>query len=293
MTQTTTYLRYPHLSGDTLAFVADDDIWLTDIPGIGSAARAWRLTSDRVPVKRPRLSPDGSRLAWTSAREGAVEAFALPVDGGAATRLTYWGHPRTEAIGWTSADEVTVRGWGGHGHRFYGFAHTVPFEGGQPTMLPYGNLRDLAVAEPGAERSPTVLSRFYAGLSYLWKGYRGGAAGQLWIDPDGGGEFQRFLPDLDGNLGDPLWFDGRVVFHADHEGVAELYSALPDGTDLRRHTTGEGGYYLRHAASDGVRLVFQRAGRLWLMEDLEDEPRPLDIRLPGARTAATRRPIEA
>jgi tricorn protease len=293
VTQTTTYLRYPHLSGSLLTFVADDDVWLTDLPGFAASARASRVTSDRVPAKRPLLSPDGSRLAWTSSREGAQEAFALPVDGGPTTRLTYWGHVRTEAIAWASADEVIVRGWGGHGHRFYNFAHTVPFEGGQPVRLPYGNLKDLAFAEPGAADSPVVLSRFYAGMSYLWKGYRGGAAGQLWIDREGTGEFERFLEDVDGNLGDPMWFDGRVVFHSDHEGVAELYSALPDGTDLRRHTTGEGGYYVRHANTDGVRIVFQRAGRLWLMEDLEDDPRPLDIRLPGARTAGTRRPIDA
>jgi tricorn protease len=293
VTQTTTYLRYPHLSGDALAFVADDDVWLAELPGIGATARAWRITSDRVPVQRPLLSPDGSRLAWTSTREGVVEAFTVPVDGGAATRLTYWGHPRTEAIGWTSAEEVTVRGWAGHGHGYHDFAHAVSVEGGHPRLLPYGSLRDLVIAEPGAENSPVVLSRGYAGRSYLWKGYRGGTAGQLWIDREGTGAFERFLPDLDGNLGDPMWFDGRVVFHSDHEGTAELYSARPDGTDLRRHTSGEGGYYLRHAATDGVRLVFQRAGRLWLMEDLEDDPRALDIRLPGARTAATRRPVDA
>ncbi|WP_344661447.1 S41 family peptidase [Catenulispora subtropica] len=295
MTQTTSYLRYPHLSGDSLAFVADDDVWLVDLPGIGATARAWRVTSDRTPVQRPLLSPDGTRLAWTSTREGVAEAFALPVDGGEVTRLTYWGHRRTEAIGWTSDEEVTVRGWAGHGHGYYDFAHVVPVEGGHPRLLPYGSLRDLAIAEPGAERSPVLLSRFGGGLSYRWKGYRGGAAGQLWIDREGTGAFERFLPELDGrgNLGDPMWYDGRVVFHSDHEGPAELYSARPDGTDLRRHTTGEGGYYLRHAATDGVRLVFQRAGRLWLMEDLEDDPRALDIRLPGARTAAARRPVDA
>ena len=293
VTQTTTYLRYPHLSGESLVFVADDDVWLADLPGIGAAARAWRVTADHVPVRRPRLSPDGSRLAWTSRREGQPEAFATSLDGGAPTRLTYWGHGRTETIGWSSADEALVRGWGGHGHRFYTFAHAIPAEGGQPRLLPYGNLRDLAVAELEAEASPVVLSRFYAGQAHLWKHYRGGAAGQLWIDQRGDGEFERFLPDVDGNLGDPMWYDGRVVFVSDHEDLAELYSARPDGTDLRRHTTGEDGFYLRHAATDGVRLVFQRAGRLWLMEDLEDDPRPLDIRLPGVRSAAVRVPVDA
>ncbi|MFD0631821.1 hypothetical protein ACFQ9X_09505 [Catenulispora yoronensis] len=154
MTQTTTYLRYPHLSGNSLVFVADDDVWLADLPGIGATARAWRVTADRVPVRRPRLSPDGTRLAWTSAREGVREAFTLPVDGGATTRLTYWGHARTETIGWASPDEVLVSGWGGHGHRFFTFAHAIPADGGRPRCCPTATSRTWRSPSPVPSAPP-------------------------------------------------------------------------------------------------------------------------------------------
>jgi tricorn protease len=61
------YLRFPHLHGDTLVFTAEDDVWSAPLSG----GRAYRLTADDVPVARPRLSADGTAVAWTSWREGA------------------------------------------------------------------------------------------------------------------------------------------------------------------------------------------------------------------------------
>src|SRR5689334_9076735 len=69
-----TYLRYPQLVGDTVVFVADDDVWL--VPASGGTAR--RLTSDRAPVARPRLSADGTAVAWTSRRDGNPEVYWVP-----------------------------------------------------------------------------------------------------------------------------------------------------------------------------------------------------------------------
>src|SRR5438105_819457 len=61
-------------------------------------------------------------------------------------------------------------------------------------------------------------------------------------------------------------------------GTGALYSALADGTDLRRHTD-LGGYYARHATTDGQRVVYQRAGEIWILASLDAEPMRLDIRL--------------
>ena len=91
------YLRYPHLHGDLLAFVADDDVWLAPTDG----GRAWRFTADRVPVSHPRFSSDGTRIAWTSTREGEPEVFAADLEGGEGERLTHWGNAMTGVRGWT------------------------------------------------------------------------------------------------------------------------------------------------------------------------------------------------
>ncbi|WP_412538170.1 PDZ domain-containing protein [Longispora sp. K20-0274] len=285
----TAYLRFPHLQGDLLAFVAEDDVWLTDLPAPGAPARAWRVTSDRVPAARPRISPDGTRIAWTGRRDGPPEAYWAPVDGGAAVRLTYGGDARTGVLHWLSDDEVGVLSGADQGHRAHAWAHAVPVAGGGVARrLPFGPVRDLDVRGPGGA---VLLHRGRLLDSATWKRYRGGTAGKLWLDPDGKGEFVRFLAELDGNLSHPMWIDGRAGFLSDHEGVAELYTCLPDGTDLRRHTHDPAGFYARNAATDGGRVVFQRAGRLWLLDGLDAEARPLDVRLPGALVGRARRPV--
>ena len=76
--------------------------WLAPAAG----GRAWRLSADDVPVSYPRFSRDGSRVAWTSWRDGNPEVYCAEADGSAAARLTYWGDPQTRVTGWTTAGEV-------------------------------------------------------------------------------------------------------------------------------------------------------------------------------------------
>jgi tricorn protease len=127
---------------------------------------------------------------------------------------------------------------------------------------------------------------------FAWKRYRGGTAAKIWIEDDG--EFRRLLPGLDGQLEDPQWWDERVVFLSDHEGWANVYSVLPDGRDLRRHTD-HGDAYARSARTDGRRLIYSCAGDLWLLDSLapDSQPRSLELQLTSARRGRVPYPLEA
>ena len=71
----------------------------------------------------------------------------------------------------------------------------------------------------------------------LWKRYRGGRVGALWIDRKGDGTWEPFQPLIQPtNLAAPMWIGDRIYFLSDHEGIANLYSVTPNATDLRRHT---------------------------------------------------------
>lgn len=285
------YLRFPHLRDDVLVFTAEDDVWTAPLSG----GRAYRLTADDVAVANPRLSPDGTRVAWTSYRDGAPETFVTDVDGGRSRRLTYWGDWRARTVGWTRDGEVLAVSAAGQPspRRTWAYAvPAVPNMGGTPRRLAYGPVSDLALAADGgpAVLLGTTMSRDMA----WWKRYRGGTAGKLWWDGTGSGEFVRFAADLDGQVDSPMLVgagDGaRVAFLSDHEGWGNLYSLALDGTGLRRHTDHGGadapGFYVRHASTDGVRVVYESAGELWLVESLDGAgaPRRLDIRLGGPRT---------
>ncbi|MFF2749579.1 PDZ domain-containing protein [Kitasatospora sp. NPDC058048] len=284
------YLRHPHLHGDLVAFVAEDDLWLAPLDG----GRAWRLTADHLPVHHPRFSPDGRHLAFTSTRDGAPEVHVVPVDGGPSRRLTHWGSHQTRVLGWTADGRPIAATAAGEASFRRTWAHAVPLDGGEPQRLPYGPVGGLAF-EPGGDR--VLLSSVNGRDPAWWKRYRGGRAGKLWLGRD---EFVRVHAELDGQLDSPLWVagpggrGGRIAFLSDHEGVGELWSSGPDGTDLRRHTADPDGFYARGATTDGTRVVLHRAGDLWLLDDLDGaEPRRLDVRLAGPRAGRRPRPVPA
>ncbi len=277
-----TYLRFPHLVGEEIVFVADDDVWRV----AASGGRAERLSSDRVPVARPRLSPDGTQLAWASRRDGNPELYAAPVAGGPATRLTYWNHLRTRVLGWASDGRVLATSPALQPFRSRSWAYALPIDGGPAERLPYGPVNGVARRPDGV----TVLQSTLSGEPAMWKRYRGGTRGKFWIDPLGSAWFVRMLADLDAQLADPVWVSERLVFVSDHEGHGNIYSALADGSDLRRHSDHTGNY-ARDLSGDleggSSRLVYQRAGQLYRLDsfDAVAEPVPVEVSLPGVRVA--------
>ncbi|WP_394431594.1 S41 family peptidase [Streptomyces sp. SGAir0957] len=269
------YLRFPHLSGERLCFVVEDDLWVAPVDG---SARAWRITVDRTKVSHPRFSPDGDRIAYTTWRSLDPEIYVSPADGGSARRLTYWGSVDTQVRGWTPDGDILAVASHGEPFSYFTFAYRVPTDGSPGGKLPWGPVSDIQVADIDGERRTLLLTGTPPHEPASWKRYRGGAQGRLWMHGE------RILADLDGHLDDPMFVDGRIAFLSDHEGIGNVYSCLPDGSDLTRHTDHDA-FYARHASSDGTRVVYQCAGEIWLLDDLSptSRPRRLDVRLGGPR----------
>ncbi|MET0136736.1 MAG: peptidase S41, partial [Kibdelosporangium sp.] len=163
------YLRFPHLNGDLVTFVAEDDVWLAPLDG----GRAWRVSADQVPVAKPRISPDGRHVAWTSTRDVEPEVHVAPIDGGPSRRLTYWGAVRTSAVGWTPDGEVLAVSSVGQAQFRRTWGYEVPLEG-IARKLPYGPIGDIAHGPDGA----VLLGSRISVEPAWWKRYRGGTAGR-------------------------------------------------------------------------------------------------------------------
>ncbi|GAA3979319.1 S41 family peptidase [Streptomyces plumbiresistens] len=279
------YLRLPHLSGELLCFVAEDDLWLAPLDGLG---RAWRLTVDRTKIGHPRFSPDGRHLAYTSWRTLVPEIHLVPVDGGPGRQLTHWGSADTQVCGWTPNGTILAVASHGEPFSYFTWSYKVDPDGDPGRKLPWGPVSDIQVADLDGERKTLLLTGTPPHEPAAWKRYRGGAMGRLWLHGE------RLLADLQGHLHSPMFVGGRIAFLSDHEGIGNLYSCAYDGSDLRRHTDHDA-FYARHAASDGTRVVYQCAGDLWIVDDLaaDSVPRRLDVRLGGPRAGRRRYQVPA
>jgi len=279
------YLRYPHIGRDLVTFVAEDDIWVASLSeAAASDTCARRLTDDRAPVLHPRLNPSATHIAWTSTSAGTRsfgfadprEVFTVPAGGGPARQLTYWGDRFATVRGWVSDDEVLVLSRAGQPVTQKSWAFAVPLRG-PARRLDYGPAGDVAVRDGAVLVGSPLETHIFDPAR--WKRYGGGTGGTIWYSPDGA-RYERILTDVGNHLVNPMFVGPRVVFLSDHEGTGAIYSALPDGTSLRRHND-LGQYYARHATTDGQRVVYQQAGDLYLLESLDAEPVRLDIRLGG------------
>jgi len=162
----------------------------------------------------------------------------------------------------------------------------VSREGGPVHRLPFGVANRVAFGDAGQ----VVIAR-HAADPARWKRYRGGTAGRLWIDRAGTGEFERLAP-VEANLASPQWLAGRIYFISDHEGIGNLYSCLPDGTELQRHSHHED-FYARNAASDGRQVVYHAGGNLYCYRPGAAKTDLLQIKVHSPRAQRRRRFVDA
>lgn len=277
------YYRFPTIAGDTIVFTCEDDLWC--VPTAGGVPR--RLTAGAGECTHGHLSPDGAWIAFTGREEGPAEVFVMPAEGGEDRRLTFLG---THAL---------VVGWRPDGKAVYFATNArepfmrlmalweVPLEGGEPRRAPWGPARHVSY-EPGGRG--VVVGR-NTGDPARWKRYRGGTAGELWIDKDGSGRFVRLHEEL-GNPTSPMWIGDRIYFIADFEGVGNLYACRPDGGDLQRLTDHEA-YYARQATTDGRRIVYHAGADIYLFDPASGESRIVPVEWHAPAPQRGRRFVDA
>jgi tricorn protease len=261
------YYRFPSIAGDRIVYVCEDDLWSVGIQG-GDAVR---LTVSFGTCSFPRLSPDGAWIAFASTDEGNPELYVMPSRGGEPRRLTFLGAPMVSTIGW-SGDGTEIlfvanpTAWYDGETRPF----TIAREGGEARELGIGHARALSYGPGGG----LAVGRNAADPA-RWKRYRGGTSGEIWVQAAASDLFAR-LPLPDGNPCWPMWIGERIYFLSDHEGIGNLYSCAPDGSDVRRHTH-ESEYYVRFPATDGRRIVYSAGGEIKLLDLENDSVVQIDI----------------
>lgn len=292
------YYRFPTIHQQTIVFVSEDDLWT--VPSTGGLAR--RLTSNLGAVTFPLLSPDGRWLAFVGREEGNTEVYVMAAEGGSAQRLTFLSS-NCRVVGWMpdSSQIIFCSNYGQVVRSEFGlFTVQRNATAGAVTAIPCGPARTITYGPNGR----AVLGRNTQDSS-RWKRYRGGTTGHLWIDREGNGEYARFLDHIAGNIASPMWIalaetataavddavddaQERIFFVSDHEGIGNLYSCTPLGSDLQRHTDHEN-YYVRNATTDGQRIVYHVGADLYTFEIATGSEQLVAVQYHSPRVQRSRR----
>ncbi len=220
------YYRFPAISGDTIIFTAEGDLWRVGASG----GVAERLTTYPEEESRPAVSPDGKVVAFSASYEGPVEVYTLPLDGGLPVRQTH-DATRATVVGWTPNGDILYAT-----RRYSTLPNTQlvrlnPKTGAQ-ALIP------LAQASDGAY-DPSGATLFFTRLAFQGshtRRYKGGTAQNLWKFTGAGTEAQPLTADYAGTSKTPMPWNGRVYFVSDRDGSMNIWSMDERGGDLRQHT---------------------------------------------------------
>ena len=246
----------PAVSGDHLAFVYADDIWLTGREG----GPARHVTAGDGSETSPGFSPDGSLIAFSASWDGNTDVYVVSTDGGVPRRLTW--HPATDRVQGFTPDgtavlfvsDRSVHNW--RHTRFY----TVPVEGGVPTRLPVTHGFKGSLSPDGSRLAYTP----HAEAFRQWKNYRGGTTSRIWIIDLETLEVEQVpQPEARCNDTDPMWIDDRLYLRSDRDGEFNLYRYV-DGS-VERLTAHDDFPVEAPSAGDGV-IVYEQAGYLHVLD---------------------------
>ena len=246
------YYSDPALHGDTLVFTSEGDLWSIDIHG----GAAHRLTTGSGTENQAFIAPDGKTIAFSADYEGPAEVYTMPVEGGLPQRRTWDGNSEPE-------------GFAPDGRLLVATTRYATFPSSQLVLIDDRGGREIvplaqaAEAVYSADGHTLFFTRWFAQPSQT-KRYKGGSAENLWSF-DGTHEAAPLTADYTGTSAHPMFWNGRVYFLSDRDGVMNVYSMDPQGHDVKQESH-QHIFDVQSASLNDGRIVYASGSDLWLLD---------------------------
>lgn len=287
------YFSEPSISPDRseIAFVSGGDIWT--VPASGGEARL--LVSHPSTEFRPVYSPDGRRVAFTSARTGNGDVYVLTLDTGDLRRLTFDdGFDQLDA--WSRDGRwiyfsTTARDIAGMND-----VHRVSAEGGTPMQLSADRYVNEYFSAPSPDGATLAITARGIVSSQWWrKGSSHIDQSEIWLMRAGdgaGGAKPTYESVTSGGARDawPMWgADARTMFYVSDRGGAQNVWSKPMGSaagEARQVTKFTGGRVLWPTISyDAKTIVFERDFKIWKLDTATSQASEVSITRRGVASA--------
>lgn len=271
-------LRYPDIHENTVVFMYGGDLWKVAVEG----GEAVQLTSSPGLELSPKLSPDGSMIAFTAEYDGNRDVYVIPSVGGAPKRLTYrqahYGEFRhgydNHVLGWTPAGKVLFRSWRDSFDLWFEKLYVVSPDGASaPEQL---ELPEAGLTSFSPDGRKIAYNRTFRNFR-TWKRYHGGLAQDIWVWDFDAKKSTR-LTDYDGTDTDPIWLGDKIYYNSDKTGKFNIYEIDPSGGVSRQLTFHEK-WDARWASGGPGGIVYQAGGYLYHLDPASGTVRRIPVKI--------------
>lgn len=262
------YYQFPDIHNDQVVFCAEGDIWTVPLSG----GQAQRLTSHPEEEQMPIFSPDGQSILFSASYEGPTEIYTMPVTGGMTQRWTY------------ETDASVPNAWPDDQTLVYA---TRAYNKKPDLRLVKVNIKDKTRAfiplDQASEASFSTNGKtvYFVRPAYhrnVTKRYKGGTARQIWKFTEGSKEAVKLTTNYDGESHHPMFYNNRIYFISDRDGIMNIWSMDTKGGDLKQHTEHET-FDVRYANVSNGNIVYQKGADLWKYDMTKDQSSKIDIQL--------------
>ena len=295
-----TLTRYPTLSGNSIVFVAHDNLW--SVPRTGGTAS--RLTADEGRDVMPRFSPDGRWIAFTGEYQGNRDVYVIPATGGSARRLTFTSDiapevslragPNNLVVTWTPDSRNIVflsrrMAWNSWINRLF----TVPADGGLPVVMPLDRGGFLSYS-PDAKQ--IAYNRIFTNFR-TWKRYEGGLAQDIHVYDFESRKLTK-VTDWPGAETFPMWYGKTIYFLSDHDSHKRLNIWAYDTSShefrqVTHYTDYDIDFPSLGTGPGEPGIVFQQGGKLHVLDLPSEKLHDLDVIVPDDGTRTGPRYVDA
>jgi len=262
------YYQFPDIHDDQIVFCAEGDIWTVPLSG----GLAQRLTTHAEDESYPIISPDGQTIVFSASYEGPTELYSIPINGGMTTRWTYESEPSI-ATAWTPNGEIV------YASRAYNKKPDLRLV----KINLNTKVKSLIPLDQASEGSFNASGKtiYFVRPAYhrnVTKRYKGGTARQIWKFTEGTNEAIKLTNDHLGESHHPMWYNGRVYFITDRDGIMNIWSMNEEGGDLRQHTKHTE-FDVRYANMSKGTMVYQMGADLWKYDLSSNSSNKINITL--------------
>lgn len=273
------WMRYSAISpdGTEIAFTYKGDIY--KVPTIGG--RATQLTTHPAHDTQPIWSPDGTKIAFSSDREGGFDIHLISANGGMPTRLTT--HSANESpIVFRDNEHIlysaNIMQDSKDGH-FPSFSqvYEVDIKGSRPSQFSSMTMEDISFHPDGKK----VLYHDRKGYEDPWrKHHQSSIARDIWLCDLNDKRTYTKLTNFRGENRNPVWTNsGDAFFYlSEEDGTFNVYKRNLDGSNKKQLT-----HLKKHpvrfltVSNNGI-LCFSYDGELYTLREGE-EPKKVNVNI--------------